>query len=71
VTNAQARGSPACYLIQHFVTKAGSYGNEITLSSQHEAAPITLKLLILKGFKKLARELLYCWHNNNNKQHPE
>jgi len=27
----------------------------------------TPKTLFLKGFEKLARLLLYCWHNNNNK----
>ena len=31
-------------------------------------APENRKQLIYKDFSKLARQLLYIWHNNNNKQ---
>ena len=29
------------------------------------------KPLIYKDSQKLARVLLYCWYNNNNKHHPQ
>lgn len=71
VTNAEASGSPACYPVQHFVTKAGSYGNEIEASNQQMTTHKNYKPLIYMGFKNMARVMLYCWHNNNNKHHPE
>jgi len=33
----------------------------------HQPPLKTSKTLFLKGFEKLARLLLCCWHNNNNK----
>jgi hypothetical protein len=56
--------------LQHLVTKAGSYGNENPAFLALPIAGKKRKALFLKGFQKLARVLLYCWYNNNNKHAP-
>jgi hypothetical protein len=68
VTELRADGSAAVTPIKHRVTKAGFIGNE---------NPAFLCLLIAvdianplknKDSQKLARLLLYLWHNNNKKR---
>src|SRR5690606_25870200 len=56
--------------VQFLVTKAGSQGNGKRLEAAPTSTHKQLKPLILKDFKKMARQLLYIWHNNNNKQCP-
>ncbi len=53
---------------QHLVTKAGAYGNEVPAFFRLADAGENRKPLFYNALIKLARHLLYLWHNNNNKQ---
>jgi len=54
-----------CYPLKHRVTKAGFIGNENPAFFCLPPAPINSKSLKIKESEKLARLLLYLWHNNN------
>jgi hypothetical protein len=58
---------PSCYRNAPDVTGAGFNGNENAAFSGFSHTTKNSKPLKYKGFKKLARLLLYLWHNNNNK----
>jgi hypothetical protein len=64
-TGPRAIGSAAVTPHQHRVTKTGFIGNDdpvfFGLPSNHE----NHKSLKTKDLQKLARHLLYLWHNNN------
>lgn len=57
----------SCYRNAPAVTGAGSIGNENAAFLGFPQATQNSKALKYKGFQKLARLLLYPWHNNNNK----
>lgn len=57
----------SCYRNAPCVTGAGFNGNENAAFSGFSRAMKNSKPLKYKDFKKLARLLLYLWHNNNNK----
>jgi hypothetical protein len=42
----------------------------LAVTGSPAGAPEMDKSLILKGFQKLARHLLYLWHNKNNNAEP-
>lgn len=66
-TKPAQKGSTRCYPDKHRVTKAGFIGNESPAFLVHNTPNEILKPLINKDSQKLARVLLYLWHNNNNK----
>jgi hypothetical protein len=57
----------SCYRNAPCVTGAGFNGNENAAFSGFSRAMKNSKPLKYKDFQKLARLLLYLWHNNNNK----
>ncbi|VXB41368.1 hypothetical protein PSEUDO8AS_100182 [Pseudomonas sp. 8AS] len=57
----------SCYRNAPAVTGAGFIGNENAAFLGFPPATQNSKALKYKGFQKLARLLLYLWHNNNNK----
>lgn len=67
-TKPAQKGSTRCYPDKHRVTKAGFIGNESPAFLVHNTPNEILKPLINKDSQKLARVLLYLWHNNNKNQ---
>jgi hypothetical protein len=65
VTERRTNGSAAVTPLQHHVTKAGFIGNENPAFFCPPPQQETANPLKTKDSAKLARLLLYLWHNNN------